>query len=121
MLVMLGLVGVVVQVISYKNGNFGTYLYLLTRIMGFFQTTEYGISLGEIMSRIQRDSSSTARSRSNISLWSCLSNWYVRQTNIQHVTSWIAFGRNHCLYDLHLNEKKVSDYPTSWISLCVFK
>jgi hypothetical protein len=36
-------------------------------IMGFFQTTEYGISLGEIMKRIRKEGSSTSQSRSGVS------------------------------------------------------
>ena len=42
----------IVQIISYKNGDFGTSTYFLTRNFGFYQTTEYGISLKTIMDNI---------------------------------------------------------------------
>jgi hypothetical protein len=49
----LAFVGVIVQTISYKNGVTGTSMYILTRVFGYYQTVEYGISLGEIIGKVQ--------------------------------------------------------------------
>ena len=48
----LSLAGVFIQITKYQNGDFNTSMFLLTRIFGFYQTTEYGISLKTIMDNI---------------------------------------------------------------------
>ena len=62
----LAIIGVTVQIISYKNGEFGTSLYLLTRIFGFYQTTEYGISLRTIMENISRSAGHSGNSSQKV-------------------------------------------------------